>query len=155
MHGPVVTALTISGSMISPDDESAMRTIAMAPDYSKPPYSFYAPPGTVRVSAAALQLAREFAEEIAPTRPEPEDDWVISFDWADSRFIRRVVDGPREELGAGLDLAASRRSDVPPDVVQIVDDLEFAIRIPRHVREASKERLIDYDETVLSKLTLR
>ncbi len=127
----------------------------MAPDYSKPPYSFYAPPGTVKVSAAALQLAREFAEEIAPTRPEPENDWVISFDWAESRSIRRRVGGPREELGPGLDLAAYARSDVPPEVIQVSDGLEFAIQIPKQVREASKELLIDYDATVLSKLTLR
>jgi hypothetical protein len=125
----------------------------MAPDYTKPPLSNFAPPGVVKVSAAALEQARQFAEDIS--RVKPDDDWVISFEWAESRAIRRRVDGPREELGAGLALVVYDRSDLPPEVIQTAGDLEFAIKIPSQVWQQSELRTIDIDETVLWRVTLR
>ena len=124
----------------------------MAPDYTKPPLSNFAPPGMVKVSAAALEQARQFAEDIS--RVKPEDEWVISFEWAESRAIRRRVDGPREELGAGLVLVVYDRSDLPPEAIQTAGDLEFAIKIPSEVWRKSALRTIDIDETVLWKVTL-
>ena len=125
----------------------------MAPDYTKPPLSYFAPPGMVKVSAAALEQARQFAEDI--NRVKPEDDCVITFEWAESRFMRRLVDGPREELGAGLVLVVHDRSDLPAEVIQTAGDLEFAIKIPSEVWRKSALRTIDIDETVLWKVTLR
>lgn len=136
----------------------------MAPDYTKLPYSDFAPPGTVKVSAAALEQARQFATEIREQanlfsdkggRMRQIDDWVVSFEWADSRSVRRQAGGPREEVGAGLIISAHERSEVPPQVVQTAGDLEFAIKIPRRVWENSESRLIDIDETVLWKVSLR
>jgi hypothetical protein len=125
----------------------------MGPDYTKPPYSFFAPPGVVRVSESALKLAREFAADIKRVRPD--DNSVISFDWADSRFVRNRVDGPREDLGAGLDLAAYEPTDIPPGVTQIVDGIALVIKIPNVIYEKSPTRLIDTDEHRESKLILR
>ena len=58
---------------------------------------------------------------------------MITFEWAESRFMRRRVDGPREELGAGLVLVVHDRSDLPAEVIQTDGDLEFAIKIPSEV----------------------
>jgi hypothetical protein len=136
----------------------------MAPDYTKSPYSDFAPPGTVKVSAAALEQARQFSKEIHEQgtpffddghRIRPINDWVVSFEWAQSRSVRRQATGPREELGAGLVISARERSGFPPEVIHTAGDLEFAIKIPRRVWEKSKLRLIDVDETVLCKVSLR
>lgn len=123
----------------------------MAPDYTKPPYSYYAPPGTVGLTAAALELAREFAEQVARAKP----DQVVAFDWAISRSTRRRIDGPREELGPGLDLVSFETARVPKDVTQRLGGVTFAIRIPAEVYQASVQRLIDVDEAAFSKLVLR
>lgn len=125
----------------------------MAPDYTRPPYSYFAPPGTVTVAAAAMVQARKFAEDMG--RARPDDDWVISFEWAESRSVRRQVGGPREEIGPGLILSAYDRSELPPEVIQTTGDQEFVVKIPRQVWEKSKLRLIDVDETMLWKVTLR
>jgi hypothetical protein len=124
----------------------------MAPDYSKPPYSFFAPPGIVKISEPALQMARRFFETISETKTS---DWIISFDWAESRFFRKPAHGPRIELGAGLDIVAYDRVDVPSEVIQSIDGLDLAIKIPSSIYEKSTLRLIDVDETEVSKLTLR
>lgn len=106
----------------------------------------------MRVSDAALELAREFAADVRLARPG--HDFVIAFDWADWRMIRKV-DGPRQELGPGLDLAIYEPRDIPAGVTQSVAGLRFAVRIPSHIYENSVHRLIDFDERTTSKLTLR
>jgi hypothetical protein len=40
----------------------------------------------LRISAAAIELARAFHEQVR--KAAPDEDWVISFDWADSRSVR-------------------------------------------------------------------
>jgi hypothetical protein len=125
----------------------------MSDKYRWPPYSFYAPPGVVKVSASALQMARELAERVLVTRPGfPQ---VIVFGWRDSGWVRKPPGGPRIELGPGIDLGACDAADVPRDVLQTVDGIEFAVRIPRHIYENSALRLIDTDETEASGLRLR
>jgi len=129
------------------------RIIVMVPDYTKPPYSFFAPPGVVRVSESALKMAREFAADAK--RARPDGSFVISFAWGDSRAVRRGIDGPLEELGPGLDLVAYDPPDVPSEVIQTVEGLAFAIQIPSNIYDKSAHRLIDTDERLKSKLTLR
>jgi hypothetical protein len=114
----------------------------MSDKYAWPPYSSYAPPGVLKVSASALQIARH--------RPQ-----VIVFGWRDSGWVRKPPGGPRIELGPGIDLGACDAADVPRDVLQTVDGVEFAVRIPRHIYENSALRLIDADETEASALRLR
>lgn len=125
----------------------------MMPDYTKPPYSFFAPPGVVRVSPSALALAREYASKVRQLRSD--NNWIVGFDWADTRSIRRRVDGPLEELGAGLDLVAYERADIPAAVVHALDGFEIAIKVPSRVYESSRYRLIDTSEEAASKLVLR
>jgi hypothetical protein len=123
----------------------------MAADHTKPPHSYYAPPGMVALSPAALELARRFGEQTKRAKP----DQVVAFDWAISRGVRRRIDGPMEELGPGLDLVSFDAVSVPKDVIQQVERVTFAVRIPKHVYEASAQHLIDVDETAFSKLVLR
>lgn len=113
----------------------------------------FAPPDAVKVSPAAWTMAREFDERVR--RSGSYKEWVISFNWGDSRSIRRRIDGPMEDIGPGLDIVAYDRSDVPAEAVQQRDGVAFAINIPSRIYEASTERLIDVDETTFSKVVLR
>ena len=124
----------------------------MISDWTTPPLSYFVPPGAVTVPDAALALAREFMGDVGSIGSSR--DWVVAFDWATSR-IMRYPDGREVDLGAGLDIGAYRRSDLPPEVIQREGGLEFAIKVPREIWEASEQRLIDYDATVLSKVVLR
>jgi hypothetical protein len=125
----------------------------MSDKYGWPPYRSYAPPGVVKVSPSALKMARELAERVLVTCPgRPQ---VIVFGWSDSGWVRKPPNGPRIELGPGIDLCAHDAADVPRDVLQTVDGVEFAIRIPRHIYENSALRLIDANETEASGLRLR
>src|SRR5215204_3425566 len=99
----------------------------MSPDHTKPPYSYYAPPRAVRVSAAALEMARTFGEQVARASPGQ----VIVFDWAISRGVRRRVDGPMEELGPGVDLVSLDARAVPSDVIQLSTASRSQSRFPR------------------------
>ena len=116
------------------------------------PYSSFAPPGSVQVSPAAFTMAKELALEVA--RKRNDTGWSLCFEWGDSRRIRRNF-GPQEELGPGLDLNVLDAGLLPDGVLQTIDELTFAIRISRHIYEASQYRLIDVDPTAYSKLTLR
>ena len=113
----------------------------------------FTPPGIVKVSAAALKLARDFGESVK--RMRPNQDWVASFDWALARSFRVSPDAPWQNVGPGLDLGAYERHKIPPGFIQTTDGVEFAIKIPREVWESSRHRLIDTDETAFSKLALR
>lgn len=105
-------------------------------------------PGIVRVSASALQYARE-------TSPAVSSRYVLTFDWAQSISVRQSADAPLEHIGACLMLAGYERREVPPAYIQRVDGLEFAIRIPTPVWQVSKQRLIDRDDSMPFQLALR
>lgn len=120
---------------------------------TSPPEEWFTPPGVVRISSSALELARAFRTQAIQTQPEA--DWVISFDWSDSRRIREKGANIWRDVGAGLDLTAYETHQVPSGVVQLVDDLSVAIKIPSQIWEASAERLIDTDERAFSGLVLR
>ena len=119
----------------------------------KEPHCYFAEPGEVAVSPAALELARQF--EMAVRQARPGGDWLVTFDWALGRRVRHRPDGPWEDFGPGVDLGAGPRSDTPPELIQRVDGLDFAIKVPREIYEQFPERLIDVDETAFSKLALR
>ena len=59
-------------------------------------------------------------------------------------------DAARGPSTPSFDLAS-----VPKEVIQRVDGVTFAVRIPKHVYDASAQRLIDFDETAFSKVVLR
>jgi hypothetical protein len=111
-------------------------------------------PGLIKVSDAALRTAREFADFLKQDRPD--EDWVVGFDWADSRQMRFPrPGGPMQELGPGIDLAGYERRSVPDEVIQTIDGIAFAIKVPSRVWLNSAKRLIDVDPTAGSGLTLR
>lgn len=124
----------------------------MIPDDTDSPFLYFLLPGAVKVSAAALQFAQDFAGGIKSVGSKP--DWVVAFEWSFARTMQ-YPDGHEVDLGPGLDLGAYRRSDLPPEVIQRAGDLELVIKIPREIWEASEQRLIDYDASVLSKVVLR
>jgi len=111
-------------------------------------------PGMIKVSAAALRMAREFDDFLR--QDKPDGDWVVCFDWADSRQMRFPrPSGRMQELGPGFDLAAYERRNVPDEVLQTIDGMIFAIKIPDRVWLNSAQRTIDVDASAGSGLTLR
>lgn len=117
------------------------------------PRHLFVPPGAVNISSSALDLARRFGEHVKKTRPD--ESWVIAFDWADERRVRLPDSNRWEELGAGLDLGAYDRVDLPEGVTQTIDHVEFVVTIPRQVFERATERVIDMDDAAPAKLVLK
>lgn len=112
----------------------------------------FTPPGTIKLSSAALEYAREFDQSLKSNQP---GNWVVVFDWATSISVKSGPDAPSEDIGACVTLGASERHEIPSGFTQTVDGVEFAIQIPKEVWENSVRRLIDIDETLLFKLALR
>jgi hypothetical protein len=108
-------------------------------------------PGTIRVSEAALQKAREFA---AASGAGPGGSRVVAFDWAQSIAVGSRG-GPSREVGPCLILGAYERNDVPPGFTERVGRFEFAVRMPLEVLAKSTERLIDIDDSKPFQLVLR
>jgi hypothetical protein len=111
----------------------------------------YVPPGTIRLSPAVVHFAREF---ITSVNGEKGNYWVAAIGWATSVTVKESPDAQPREIGPGLSLGAYRRHEVPPDVIDKVDGLEFVLHIPQQIWEQSSRRLIDMDESLLFKLRL-
>lgn len=118
-----------------------------------PPDHWFTPPGTLRISAAALALTKRFHAEAS--QAAPEEDWVVSFDWADSRRWREKGTNTWRDVGAGLDLTAYERWKVADRHIQRLEGLDVAVKVPAPVWEKSAERLIDADPAAFSGLVLR
>ena len=118
-----------------------------------PPDGSFTPLGTLRISQAAVALAREFREHAR--RVAPDEDWVISFDWADSRRVREKGTNDWREVGSGIDLTAYERDKIKNEFIETIDDIDFAMRVPRSIWETSNQRLIDTDSAAFSGLILR
>lgn len=112
----------------------------------------FTPPGLLRVSREALQVARDFC---AAARSGQPGDWIAVFDWLDSVSLKRGPDQPYEDIGACLALGAYGLHELPPEFVQEQDGVAFAVSIPEDIRMASARRLIDIDETKPFGLVLR
>jgi hypothetical protein len=110
------------------------------------------PPGFIKVSPAALKLARDFSETIKFTQ---KGDWVVIFHWAHSISVRPEPNAPLQDIGACLMLGASERNEIPSNVSQTGGGVEFAVEIPKEIWEKSIQRLIDIDEKQFFKLALR
>lgn len=118
-----------------------------------PPEYWFAPLGTLRVSTSALQLARLFRDQAK--QAVPDEDWVVCFDWADSRRVRTKGTNEWRDVGAGLDPTAYERWKISDTHIQSIDGVDIAFKVPPQVYERSAERLIDTDETAFSGLVLR
>ena len=112
----------------------------------------WVPPGAIKVSKAALKFARDFDHTVKSTQ---RGHWVVAFCWSTSVSIKRGPGEAYEEIGAGLGLGAFERHQVPPEFIQIQDGIELVIKVPAAIWENSRQRLIDFDETLLFKLALR
>ncbi|MBZ0139552.1 MAG: hypothetical protein K8H87_07205 [Pseudorhodoplanes sp.] len=112
----------------------------------------FIPPGTLRISDAALQFARDFCAEVGRSQ---SGNWVIVSGWASSISLKRAPDAPYEDFGACVVLEAGRRNEVPLDFIARQDGLDFAVAIPRFIWESRPQRLIDFDASQLFKLILR
>jgi hypothetical protein len=120
---------------------------------TNPPDDWFTPPGTLRMSTSALQLARQFRAQAKGA--EPDEDWIISFDWADSRRVREKGSNEWRDLGSGIDLTAYERWKIADKHIQTLAELEFVVKIPPRIWENSIERLIDTDADAVSGLVLR
>lgn len=112
---------------------------------------FFAPPGTVTVSLAALEMAREF---LATARGRTKADWIAVFYWAHTSVKAHPGAEPRD-LGWLLGLGASKRSEVPGRAIHRSHGVEFAVQIPPEVLAQSKLRLIDVDRDAFFDVALR
>lgn len=109
-------------------------------------------PGVVRVTAAALDYAREFAASVGASQG---GRYVTTFDWAQSIGVRENANAPLQQLGPCLLLAGYERRDVPSRFIQKAGKFEFAVKIPDDIWKASHERMIDIDENLPFRLALR
>jgi hypothetical protein len=106
----------------------------------------------LKLSPKALNYVRDFVEG---TTGFGDRDWVASIDWCTSATIKRGPDRPVENIGPGLSLGAYERRQIPAGYTQVVEGIEFALKIPSAIWSQSVERLIDLDESLLFKLVLR
>ena len=121
-------------------------------DFTKPPLSYYAPPGVIRVSPEALKAARDLDRTARGSRRIR--DALVTFEWFTGTTVRKPG-SPERELGPSLGRGAGERADVPKEAIQTIEGLDLAIKIPAEIYDNSPERLIDVDETKFDGLTLR
>jgi hypothetical protein len=83
-----------------------------------------APPlGSVRLSDSALALVKSFMREVR--RQVPENDQIASIGWASDQRAKGPKDADWADLGSGWVLGTYRRTEVPPDVIDRVRDIEI------------------------------
>lgn len=110
-------------------------------------------PGLIDVSSEALHLAKAFLKQAHEV--QPNEDWVLTFDWADSRRVRASRGGPWRDLGAGLDIAVYRRQQIPANAIAEVEGVEIAFKIPRGVFDACRDKRIDVEPGGASRVCLK
>jgi len=111
----------------------------------------WVPPGNIALSPRVVSWAREFIDSV---NGQYGDRWIVGIDWATSCSVKDSPQAEPRELGPGLSLGAYERHQVPPEMIDRADGLEFALHIPREMWEASAQRLIEFDESLLFKLKL-
>jgi hypothetical protein len=109
-------------------------------------------PGTIRLTSSAWKFAWEFDQAVRGTQ---KGRWVIAISWCHSVSVKRGPNEPYEEIGSCLSLGAFNRQEIPPQFIQVTNGLEYVLQIPEHVWRSSAHRVIDVDEALLFKLTLR
>jgi hypothetical protein len=109
-------------------------------------------PGVLRVSAEALKYARDFIESVSAAHG---DGYIAVFDWSTQVEYRPDPNAELHTVYDCLGLGASSRSEIPPDALQTVDGVDFAIAIPLEVLQKSVQRLIEVDENAFFRLALK
>jgi hypothetical protein len=100
-------------------------------------------PGFVKLSPAAIALAREF---IGVAGAQDRAARIVTFEWTPS-LLMREPGKPERDLGPCLLIGAYRRNEVPAAFIDMVGGLEVITRIPDEAWPSGALRLIDIDET--------
>ena len=83
-----------------------------------------APPrGSVRMSAAALNLVKSFMRQAQSLAPR--DDQVATISWITAQQSKGPDDAAWVEQGAGWQLGAYSRTQLPPDVIDKVGGIDI------------------------------
>lgn len=109
---------------------------------NSPDMKFFVAPGLVRLTPAALALAKRFSDQIPGIG---SGGWMVTFSWASARSISDPRRGVVKDLGPGLDLGAHRPEQVPAGAVHVEDGLKFALQIPREILAEAPRKIIDVD----------
>lgn len=109
-------------------------------------------PGTIRVSAAALDYARDF---VATVTAAHGGSYVALFDWSQSITVRPTPDAVPEPVDDCVMVGAAERTDVPAEFIHSVDGVEFVIALPEEILRASVQRIIDFDKSAFFNFVLR
>jgi hypothetical protein len=109
-------------------------------------------PGVLRVSPEALKYARDFIETVTAAHG---DGYIAIFGWADMCTFKTDPNGPLQVVKDFMDLGAISRSEIPPDAIQTIDGVDFAIDSALKILQNSTQRLIDFDENAFARLVLK
>ncbi len=113
---------------------------------------WFVPAGTMRFSQAVLDIAADF--HAAASKARPGEDWIVMFDWSDSRRFRVKGSNDWQDLGAGLDLAVYRRDQVPDWAIETGHAVALGCKIRPDAVERANDKLIDVDPDDPSRLML-
>lgn len=80
-------------------------------------------PGSVKLTSSALSQIRAFMQEVR--RRKPEENWIASIEWATGRKKKRPHDAEWSDLPDSLMLGCYRRSELSPDLIDKIDDMEI------------------------------
>jgi hypothetical protein len=98
----------------------------------------------VTLSQAVREMAVEQLDRLSWMEPRP--DFVVVFQWADSRRLRYPrLSNNWHDLGAGISLWQLERHEVPPDAIAVADGLSFAVQIDERMLAGSEQRMFDVD----------
>ena len=81
---------------------------------------YFAAPGIIEITPAALALAKAFAEHGAGVG---SGNWIVTFSWATEQILIDRNRGTTTDLGPGLDIGAHRAQDVPAAAICEMDGL--------------------------------
>ncbi len=95
-------------------------------------------PGTIEVTGAALEFAKQFQASIPA-------GWIVVFSWLDGRKTRASNDTPWIDLGPGLGVGAYRNNQIPQEAIYHDGAFRYAVLISTEIVEDHPERLIDLD----------
>lgn len=83
-----------------------------------------APPrGSVKLSKSLLAFIRSFMRQLG--RQEPKGDYIASISWALGKKSKRPGDADWIDEGPGWGLGAYSRTQVPPDVIDKIGNIEI------------------------------
>lgn len=99
----------------------------------------FTPPGRVRLSPAARRLASELSGAAA-RGGDPAG--VVVFHWTDEHR-RRVSRTEWRRSGPGLRVDLHDRRLVPANMIETVDGVEVAVRVPPHILQRRPDPVID------------